>query len=282
MSISPSTRTVQKLKRARSCGTSGGSTDGTSWIYSLLGILILTSITLFAADTCDHDRLRHLWRPSRPRHRPGRDERPHRGHRRQCRGPGHGLGRLRQRRGVEVGERRYRPSSRSSTTTPSRSARSGSTPRTRRRCGSAPVRPGSATASRSATASTAPPTAATPGSTSVSKTPSASPRSRSTRPTATRSLSAPPATCGTPTRSAASTRPPTAARPGSRSSSSTTTPAAPTSTWTRRSRASSTRRCGSSVALPTSSPRAARGAGFIQSTDGGETWTELDQRSAQG
>ena len=103
-------------------------------------------------------------RPRRPQHRPGGDERPHRGDRRRARGrTPHHLRRRRERRRLEVGRRRHDLQAGLRQAAASRSARSRSTPRTRRPSGWAPARRGRATASRSATASTRPPTAATTG-----------------------------------------------------------------------------------------------------------------------
>ena len=62
-------------------------------------------------------------------------------------------------------------------------------------------------------------------------------------------------------RSAASSAPPTAARPGPRRSSSTRTPAARTSRWIRRTRASSSPACGSSRSTPGDARAAGRAAG---------------------
>ena len=93
-----------------------------------------------------------------------------------------------------------------------------STRRTRRSSGSARANRGRATACRSATASTSRPTAARPGRTSASPDPSASPRSSSTRATATRLRLRPGQALERFRASAASTRPRTAARPGSWSS----------------------------------------------------------------
>ena len=87
-----------------------------------------------------------------------------------------------------------------------------------------------------------------------------------------------PARSATPTgrsRSAASSARPTAARPGPRRCSSTRTPAAPTSRWIRRTRASSSPACGSSRSTPGAATSGGPGSGLFMSRDGGATWTRL-------
>ncbi len=162
--------------------------------------------------------------------------------------------------------------------TPSRCSRLARWPwphRTRTWSGPAPARPTSAATSRSDRASTAPPMPARPGSCSGSSRPAASRASSSTPRTRTARSSARSATPTGRSRSAACSAPPTAARRGRRRCSWTRTPAARTSRWIRRTRASLFAGMWQIEIHTWGRESGGPGSGLYKSTDGGETWTRL-------
>ena len=144
-----------------------------------------------------------------------------------------------------------------------RSATSRSRRLTQRSSGPEPAKRVSAATSRLAKASSNRPMPAAPGRGWASSAPAGSGASWSTRRIpmwcsparwATRTARSPSAVC--------SARP-TAARRGTRCSSSTTKPAAPSSRWIRRTRASSSRACGSSRSAPGAARVAVPAAAFF-------------------
>ena len=140
-----------------------------------------------------------------------------------------------------------------------------------------------AATSPTATASTSPPTPARPGSTSASRRPASSAASASIRPIPTSCSWRPSATASARTRNAASTARRTAARRGSRCSRSARTPARSTSRCDSEEPEHDLRRpCGPCAASRGRSTPAAWTAASFRSTDGGDHWTKLTQRPADG
>ena len=133
-----------------------------------------------------------------------------------------------------------------------------------------------------ARACSSPPTPAPPGSSWGCPTRTTSRASSSTRRTPTSSTSPRWGISFRRTRSAASSARRTAARPGRRCSTSTTASARSISSSTARRPPRSTRRCTTRSAGRGRSSRAVRRAAIYRTDDGGDKWTKLARRPADG